>query len=106
MAKLNVKTGDNVYVITGKSKGKKGKVLSVDPAKGRIIVEGVNMGTFHERASQQNPQGGIIQRETTIHASNVMFVCKKCNKPVRLGRQVLEDGSKVRVCKKCNEVVD
>lgn len=104
--KLNVKTGDTVVVISGKSKGKKGKVLSVFPAKNRVVVEGVNMATIHAKPSQQNPQGGIIHREAPIHVSNVMFYCKKCDKPVRLGNQILEDGSKVRICVKCKEVVD
>lgn len=104
--KLQVKSGDKVQVIAGKDKGKVGKVLSVDPAAGRVIVEGVAVAKRHQRPTQQMPQGGIIEKEAAISSSNVMLVCPACGKTSRVGRSVLEDGTKVRVCKKCSEVVD
>ena len=90
MANLHVKKDDNVVVITGKDKGKKGKVMSADPKKAR---------------SQTEP-GGILRKEGSISASNVMLYCSKCDKGVRTGVKVLENGNKVRVCKKCGEVLD
>ncbi len=104
--KMHIKSGDTVQVIAGKNKGKRGKVLTALPQKNRVIVEGVNLASIHTKPNQANPQGGISHRETPIHVSNVMFFCRKCNKPVRLGNKVLEDGKKVRICTKCKEVVD
>jgi large subunit ribosomal protein L24 len=103
---MHIKKGDTVAVISGKEKGKKGKVLHTMPQKKRAIVEALNMITRHERPSQHNPQGGMVQREGPIHASNLKVICTKCNQPTRLGRRILEDGSKVRVCKKCSEMID
>nr|WP_161955025.1 50S ribosomal protein L24 [Moorella sp. Hama-1] len=103
---MHVKKGDTVMVITGKDAGKKGKVLSVAAAKGRVIVEGVNIVKRHTRPTQRMPQGGIIEKEAPIASSNVMLFCNKCNRPTRIGRQILADGSKTRVCKKCGEVLD
>ncbi|WP_434073811.1 50S ribosomal protein L24 [Moorella naiadis (nom. illeg.)] len=104
--RVHVKKGDTVMVITGKDSGKKGKVLSVATAKGRVIVEGVNIVKRHTRPTQKLPQGGIIEKEAPIASSNVMLFCNKCNRPTRIGRQILADGSKARVCKKCGEVLD
>ena len=104
--KLHVKTGDTVMVLSGKDKGKKGKVLSVDHENGRVIVEGVNMATKHKKPRRQGEAGGIIKQEAAINISNVMHICKKCGKPTRIGYTVLEKGGKVRVCKKCNENFD
>ena len=101
MAKLSVKKGDRVEVIAGKDKGKRGKVLRVIPDKARVVVEKVHMIKRHTKPTQKNPQGGIIEREAPIHASNVMVVCPSCNQPTRVGRRVAEDGSKVRVCRRC-----
>jgi large subunit ribosomal protein L24 len=103
---IHIKKGDNVAVISGKEKGKKGKVLHTVPKKQGAIVEALNMITRHERPSQQNPQGGMVQREAPIHVSNLMVICTKCNQPTRVGRRILEDGSKVRTCKKCSEIID
>jgi len=103
---MHLKKGDNVLVIAGKEKGKKGRVLLVSPTNNRAIVEALNMATHHERPSRRGPQGGLVQKEAPIHASNLMVVCPKCGKPVRVGRVYLEDGSKVRVCKKCSEIID
>lgn len=104
--RMHLKKGDTVVVLAGKEKGKRGKVLHTSPVNNRAIVETLNMATHHERPSRTNPQGGILQKEAPINASNLMLVCPKCGKPSRVGRTSLEDGSKVRVCKKCSEVVD
>lgn len=104
--KIHIKKGDTVMVISGKEKGKKGKVLLVSPNKNRAIVEALNMVTHHERPSARNPQGGMIQKEAPLHASNLLLVCTKCNTPTRVGRRILDDGTKVRVCKKCSEMID
>ena len=103
MAKMNIKSGDEVVVIAGKDKGKKGKVIEVLPGKGKTIVEGVAVATMHKKARSQEQPGGIIKQEAAIDASNVMVVCSKCKKATRIGRKVLEDGSSVRYCKKCGE---
>lgn len=103
---MHVKKGDTVVVISGKDKGKKGKVLTAMPKRNRVIVEGVNMQTKHTKPSQKSPQGGIIHQEGPIHVSNVMLYCDKDKKGVRVGYKVLENGEKVRVCKKCGEVLD
>lgn len=104
MKKLHVKRGDLVEVISGKDKGKQGKVVTVYPEKGRVIVEGVAMVKKHQKARMQGQESGIIHMESAIDASNVMRVCSKCEKPARTGVKILEDGSKVRYCKKCQEV--
>lgn len=104
--KLHVKKGDTVTVISGKDRGKKGKVLSVDRAKGRVIVEGVNIVHRHTKPTQQAPQGGIIENEGSVHVSNVQIVCPRCNDATRTGKRLLDDGKKVRYCKSCGEVVD
>ena len=101
-----IKKNDQVIVISGNEKGKKGKVLSVDHENGRVLVEGVNMATKHKKPRRQGETGGIIQQEAALNMSNVMHICKKCGKPTRIGYTVLKDGSKVRVCKKCNENFD
>ncbi|RJP20139.1 MAG: 50S ribosomal protein L24 [Candidatus Abyssobacteria bacterium SURF_5] len=104
--KMHLKRGDNVMVIAGKEKGKRGKILHVSPVKNRAIVEALNMVTHHERPSRTNPQGGLLQKEAPIHVSNLMLVCPKCSTPTRVGRTVLDDGTKARVCKNCSEMVD
>ncbi|MDH5510110.1 MAG: 50S ribosomal protein L24 [Nitrospinota bacterium] len=103
---ISVKKNDVVVVIAGADKGKKGKVLEVIPSEGRVIVEKVNIVKRHQRPTQQQRQGGIIEREAKIDASNVQLFCSKCDKPVRFGHQRLEDGKKVRVCRKCGEMMD
>jgi large subunit ribosomal protein L24 len=101
----HVKKNDNVMVMAGKDKGKTGKVLRINRKTDRLIVEKVNMIKRHVRPSQKT-KGGIMERESAIHVSNVMIYCDKCSKPVRTGTRVLEDGKKARYCKKCNEVFD
>jgi large subunit ribosomal protein L24 len=103
MAKLHVKKDDTVVVITGKNKGKKGKVLTAIPEKEQVIVEGVNMATKHKKPRSQTQPGGIIHQEAPIHASNVMFVCPRCGKATRLSHQKDAEGANIRVCKKCHE---
>ena len=106
MKNNQIKKNDEVLVIAGNEKGKKGKVLNVDHENGRVIVEGVNMATIHKKPRRQGDTGGIIHQEAAVNMSNVMHICKKCGKPTRIGYTVLKDGSKVRVCKKCNENFD
>jgi large subunit ribosomal protein L24 len=102
-----IRRNDNVVVITGKDRGKRGRVLKVVPSTNRLVVEGVN---FIKRHTKPNPQrqvkGGVVEREAALHASNVQLVCPECGKPTRLGRKILGDGRKVRVCRKCEGVVD
>lgn len=104
--KLHVKKNDLVKVIAGKERGKTGKVLRVFPAKGRVVVESLNVVKRHTRPNQLNPEGGIVEKEASLSISNVMLVCGSCNEPTRTGVRKLEDGSKTRYCKKCNASVD
>ena len=104
--KVNVKNDDQVLVISGKAKGKKGKVLVVSPKEGKVIVEGVNMATKHTKPRAQGQTGGIIKQESPIYASKVMLICPKCGKAARTGKKILDDGNKVRYCKKCLETLD
>jgi len=102
-----VRRNDNVVVLTGKDRGKRGRVLKVLPAKNRVVVEGVNFIKRHTKPNPgQNVTGGIVEREAPLHASNVQIVCPECGSPARVGRRVLEDGRKVRICRKCEGVVD
>ena len=102
-----IRRNDNVVVLTGKDRGKRGRVLKVVPGSNRLVVEGVN---FIKRHTKPNPQrqvkGGVVEREAALHASNVQLVCPECGKPTRLGRKILGDGRKVRICRKCEGVVD
>ena len=102
---MNVKKNDTVVVLSGKDKGKKGKVLVAMPKDSKVIVEGVNVATCHTKPRKQGEQGGRINKEGTINVSNVMLVCPKCNKATRVGHAVVGD-KKVRVCKKCGKNID
>lgn len=104
--KIHVKKGDTVIVISGKDKGKKGRVLQAYPKEGRVLIEGVNLVKKHTRPSQANPQGGIVTQEAPIHSSNVMLVDPKTGAPTRVGHKVLTNGKKVRIAKKSGEVID
>ena len=106
MKKLNVKKDDTVVVISGKDKGKQGKILAAMPEDQRVIVQNANMITTHVKPRKQGEEGGRIVKEGTIDASNVMLVCPKCKKGVRVGMNVLENGTKVRVCKKCGATIE
>ena len=103
---MNIRKNDNVQVVAGKDKGKKGKVRFVYPKKNRILVEGVNFIKTHSRARAQVRQAGIIEREAPINISNVMLICNRCNQPVRVGFRKLEDNRRVRICRSCSEVID
>ena len=95
-----IKKDDKVVVISGKDKGKEGKILSASPKTGKVIVEGVNVASKHMKPKKQGEQGGIIKMETPIYACKVMVVCPKCGKPTRVAHKI-ENGKSVRVCKKC-----
>jgi len=101
-----IKRGDLVEVISGKDKGKRGKVLRVIPKEGKVIVEGVNMVKRHQRPIPQLREGGIIEREAPIYMCKVMVVCPNCDRRTRVGFKILENGDKVRYCKKCGEIID
>ena len=103
---MRVRTGDNVLVIAGKEKGKTGRVERQIPEKDRVIVEGVNLVTRHMKARPGVSQGGKIQKEGPIHASNVVLICNKCNEPTKPKTILLDTGSRVRRCTKCQEVID
>ncbi|MFD2627714.1 50S ribosomal protein L24 [Oceanobacillus kapialis] len=102
---MHVKKGDKVKVISGKDRGKEGTILEVSPAKERVLVEGINMVKKHAKPSQENPQGGILNQEAPIHASNVMPIDPKSGEPTRVGYEV-RDGKKVRIAKKSGEAID
>ncbi len=103
---LRIKKGDTARVLTGKNKGKTGRVLTVMPTKEQLIIEGVNVIKRHMKPSKKYSQGGIIEKEAPVHLSKVMLVCPKCNKPTRISVAVQRDGEKLRTCKKCKEVID
>jgi large subunit ribosomal protein L24 len=100
-----IRKDDLVYVIAGKAKGKTGKVLNVLPLKNRVVVENLMMIKKHTKPTQQQQQGGIVEKEGTIHISNIMVKCGKCNRPTRVGFIQLENGEKARICRKCKEVI-
>jgi large subunit ribosomal protein L24 len=102
----HIKKNDTVMVIAGKEKGKTGKVLRIYPKKDRAVVEKVNFIKRHMRPGAHSRQGGIVEKENPINISNLMVVCGKCTDPTRVGRRVLEDGSRVRYCKKCDEIIE
>ena len=100
MNNLHIKTGDTAIVLSGKEKGKQGKILSVDPKKAMVVIEGVNMITCHTKPRRQGESGGIVKREGAMRACKVMKVCPKCSKPTRPAAKIV-DGKKSVVCKKC-----
>ena len=102
---LGIKKNDMVKVIAGKDKGKTGKILRIIPLKNRAIVQKVNFIKKHARRTRQDVEAGIIEKEASIHLSNLSIVCKACNRPTRIGIDVLSDGSKIRYCKKCKEAL-
>jgi large subunit ribosomal protein L24 len=106
-ARVHIRKNDTVKVIAGKSRDKIARVLSVSPKKGTAIVEGVN---FVKRATRANPQrnikGGLVEKESPVHVSNLMIVCPECKETTRVGRKILDDGGKIRVCKKCDGALD
>jgi large subunit ribosomal protein L24 len=107
IAPIGIRHGDTVKVMSGRSKGKTGKVLSVNPAKGTVTVERANIIKKHTRANpSKNVRGGILDKEGPIHVSNVMLICPGCGKHTRVGHTTLPDGTKVRVCRRCNQTFE
>lgn len=104
VAKVHVKKGDKVQILSGKDKDKTGKVLQVIPSSSKVIVTGINLVKKHQRPTRDNPQGGIIEKEGPIYSAKVMLVCPRCKRPARVGHKLLADGQKVRYCKDCGEV--
>ena len=104
--KSAVRKGDTVVVVTGKDRGKSGKVLSVLLRDRKVTVEKINLIKRHTKPNQQNRQGGILEREAPIHLSNVMIYCATCQKPVRVGSKALTDGTRTRICKKCGQPIE
>ena len=102
---FKIRRNDIVQVITGRDAGKKGKVLRLFPAESRAIVEGINLVKKHQRRTQQDQQARIAQIPLAIHLSNLMLVCKNCNKPARVGFMISKDGTESRICKRCKEPV-
>ena len=101
-----IKKGDQVVVISGKERGKTGRILRVFPKKQRAIVERVNFVKKHTKPSQKNRQGGIVEKEASLHVSNLLLYCVRCEKGSRIGFKILENKTKVRYCKRCNELID
>jgi len=100
-----IRKNDTVKVLAGKDKGKTGKVLHIFPKNNRAIVEGINFVKRHTRKTQKDQQGGIVEKESSIHASNLVLLCKACNRPTRVGATKLGDGTKTRFCKRCKEII-
>ena len=103
---MKIRKDDTVQVLSGKDRGKTGKVHSVDPAKSRVVVAGVHMIKRHTKPGRVRTQAGIVEREAPIALSNVMLVCNKCNKPTRVAFRFIEGDKKVRSCRKCGEIID
>jgi large subunit ribosomal protein L24 len=103
---LSIKKNDTVLVITGDEKGKKGRVITVQNSGARLLVERINMIKKHMKPNKKYTQGGIIEKEAPLNRSNVMLICPKCDKPTRIGHNILENGKKIRSCKKCGEVIE
>ncbi|MBW2653947.1 MAG: 50S ribosomal protein L24 [Deltaproteobacteria bacterium] len=103
---MRIKKDDKVKVLTGKDKGKIGKVLKVVKKTNRVIVENINVVKVHQKPTQANPQGGIVEKTMPIQISNLMVMCNSCVKPTRIGMKQLEDGKRVRICKKCEQQID
>ncbi len=103
---MKIRKNDAVLVITGKDRGKKGKIRFAHPKDEQVVIEGINFIKRHTRAKGRVRQAGIIELEAPIHVSNVMLLCDKCNHPTRIGFSILQDGKKVRICRSCHEVID
>jgi large subunit ribosomal protein L24 len=101
-----LRKNDKVIILSGKEKGKIGSVLKIDTEKSNAIVEKLNIVKRHSRAGARGTKGGIIEKESPIHLSNLMIVCNKCAEPARVGKKILDDGTKVRTCKKCGELLN
>ena len=104
--KTNLRINDQVEVIAGKDKGRVGKILRIDSPSNRAVVERLNMIKRHTKPTDATQPGQIVEKEASLHISNLMLVCPECAKTVRIGKKLLEDGSKVRVCKSCNATIE
>jgi len=105
MSKVHVKTGDTVVVLSGKDKGKKGKIMAVSPSEGKVIVEKINIVSKHIKPRRMGEPGGIIKAEGAMYASKVQIVCPRCKQPTRVGHKIYDDGTKSRICVKCGEAL-
>ena len=103
---MQIRKNDSVMVISGKERGKTGKVLGVNPKEDAVIIERINVVKRHTKPRGPQQAGGIVEKEASIPASNIMIMCDKCNAPVRIGHKVLADGNKIRVCRRCAEALD
>jgi len=103
---MKIHKGDLVMVIAGKDRGKRGRIKTVQPRQGRVVVEGVNFVKRHRKPRGQMDQGGIIEFEAPLHISNVMLICPRCKEPSRVGYEFLPEGGKARICRSCGEAVD
>jgi len=103
---LNLRKNDNVMIIAGKERGTTGKILRVLSEKDRAIIERLNLVKRHTKPRGPQQPGGIVEKEASIHVSNLMLMCDRCNAPVRYGHKVLGDGKKVRICRRCGETID
>lgn len=103
---MQIRKNDSVMVITGKERGKTGKVLRVIPDRDSVIIERINLVKRHSKPRGPQQPGGIVEKEASMHASNLMIMCDKCNAPVRVGRKVLSDGKKIRICRRCGEALE
>lgn len=103
---MHILREDTVLILTGKDRGKKGRVIRLFPKMEKALVEKINMVKHHTRPNQQLPQGGIMEKESPIHISNLKVICTKCGKATRVAHKILASGQKVRMCKKCREILD
>jgi large subunit ribosomal protein L24 len=103
---VQIRKNDSVMVISGRERGKTGKVLRVLPKSGAVVIERINIVKRHSRPRGPQQPGGIVEKEAAIRVSNVMMMCDKCNAPVRVGRKILTDGKKIRICRRCGEALD
>jgi large subunit ribosomal protein L24 len=103
---VQIRKNDSVMVISGKERGKTGKVLRVNPKEDAVIIERINVVKRHTKPRGPQQAGGIVEKEASIPASNIMIMCDKCNAPVRIGKKILTDVNKVRVCRRCGEALD
>ena len=103
---MQIRKNDSVMVISGRERGKTGKVLRVLPKKDAVVIERVNMVKRHSRPRGPQQPGGIVEKEASVHIANIMMMCDKCNAPVRVGRKPLADGKRIRICRRCGEALD
>jgi len=106
MGPVQIRKNDSVMVIAGRERGKTGKVLRVLTEKGALVIERINLVKRHSKPRGPQQPGGIVEKEASIHASNIMIMCDKCNAPVRIGHKQLGDGKKIRICRRCGEALD